>query len=228
MSSIPLPLDGGIILKWGSTGGQAKLREFHLEKTNGVTSIVYKTHKLMSKVSDAKVALGKNFFVKRVRLATDQETQWAVAHAKAHTIHGSLLAKRCFDIDLFDPDSPPALGPKKLRTITVFATPDGSLGDIWSYLSGLMIDQGVFVPSPDDPDVFSVVKVIKSGEKAGSEHNQPMRSNDPSTQAESPSEQTSSRMKPKLSIVDADILLNSLPLPSSTDFVPFDDDTENN
>jgi hypothetical protein len=227
MSSIPLPNDGGIILKWGTTGGQAKLREFHLERTNGQSAIVYKTHKLLSKVSDAKVPLAGNFFVKRVRPATDQESLGVVAHAKCHTIYDSLVAKRCFDIDLFDPDSPPALGPKKLRSITVFATPDPSLGDLWSYLSGLMIEQGVFVPSAEDPDVFSVAKVIKLPEKKKivDEKLIPV---DPKNSEESEQIRKESRLKPKLSSVDADILLNSLPLPSSTEFITLDlaDDTE--
>lgn len=259
MTSRDLPTDGGIIIKWGATTAQAKAREFHLERTQGASSIVYKTYKLLAKFSDNRLLLDRNFFVKHVRAATETETQTVLQFAKASTIYGSTLsAKRCFDVDLFDPNFLPAVGPTKLKSITVFATPDTSLGDIWTYMSGLMMEQGVFAPSPDDPDEFVVVKVIRnspvanrrkslsteslSGRSSASErsisvdsmivapkepgHEEQLRPIEPVRVEVMP---PGPRLKPKLSTVDADILLSSLPLPPVTDLgdLQFQDENDN-
>lgn len=64
----------------------------------------------------------------------------------------AIEVKRWFDVDFFDPNLPSSVGPTKLRSFAVFDTPDAAARDLWSFLSRLMIEQGVFAPSPDDPD----------------------------------------------------------------------------
>ena len=117
-----LPLDGGILLKWGAATAQPKVREFHLERNSGETTLVYKTRKLLAKSADTPMELKNNFFVKRVRNASEQESAYVVAFAKAHTTYSMIQAKRCFDIDFFDPNFPPAVGPTKIKSVSLFAT----------------------------------------------------------------------------------------------------------
>ena len=205
-----LPIDGGIILKLGERSGYTRAREFHLESRNGVPCIVYKSQKIMAKVSEATIDLNRSFFVKPVRSAQEWETNMVTTFAKDNTVFSDLEAKRCFDIDFFQPDFPPAIGPTYLRTITVFATPDVAIADLWGYLSNLMIEQGVFGPSPEDPDQFVVVNV---GDRHKSAAASPVRA------AIIPIPSPSPPGAARLSMIDAEILLSSLPLPPTSEYV---------
>jgi hypothetical protein len=204
-----LPITGGIIIKLGERSTQPRAREFHLERLNGVSSIVYKSYKMIGRQSDARMELNRNFFVKPVRSATESETVLASSFARDYTVFSDLCAKRCFDIDFFEPDFPPAVGPTKLRTITFFSAPDEAIADMWGYLSSLMIDQGVFEPSSEDPDQFVVVNVSK--ERRSSITPVPVQI--------VPIPSPPPKMSRVLSTVDADILLSSLPLPPTAEYV---------
>jgi len=205
-----VPIDGGIILKLGERSGRIKPRNFHIERKNDVSGIVYKTQRLMAKPADVSLELNKNFFVKPVRLAQETEISLVTVFAQENTVFSDLEAKRCFDIDFFEPDFPPAVGPTFVRSITVFATPDSAIADLWSYMSSLMIDQGVFAPSPEDPDQFVVVSV---GERRRSTPASPART------AIIPIPSPSPPKAAKLSMIDAEILLSSLPLPPTSEYV---------
>lgn len=200
------------MLKLGERSAKVRARAVHFEKDTktGTSSLVYKTQRLLSKEVDARLELGRNFFVRHVRPALEHETVLVTAFAKENTVFSDLEAKRCFDIDFFEPDFPPAIGPTKLRTVTLFATPDSAISDLWSFMSNTMMEQGVFAPSPEDPDLFVVVNV---GERRKSTTTSPVSSSMiipiPSPPAKNP----------KLSMIDAEILLNSLPLPPSTELV---------
>jgi hypothetical protein len=74
-----------------------------------------------------------------------------------------------------------------------------------------MIDQGLFAPSPDDPDLFVIVHVGEQVRKSA-------LASPVATSPLIPSPKVR-----KLSAVDAEILLNSLPLPPQTDFVDISD-----
>ena len=207
-----LPIDGGIMLKLGERSAKVRARAVHFEKDakTGTSSLVYKTQRLLSKDVDARLELGRNFFVRHVRPALEHETALVTAFAKENTVFADLEAKRCFDIDFFEPDFRPAIGPTKLRTVTLFATPDSAISDLWSYMSNIMMEQGVFAPSPEDPDLFVVVNV---GERRKSTTTSPVSS---SVIIPIPSPPPKN---PKLSMIDAEILLNSLPLPPATELV---------
>jgi hypothetical protein len=206
-----LPISGGILIKLGERSAKAKAREFHLERRNGISSIVYKSYKMMGRQSDAIIDLNRNFFVKPVRTASESDTLLASTFAREYTVFSELHAKRCFDIDFFEPDFPPAVGPTKLRTITIFSTPDEAIADLWGYMSSLMIDQGIFAPSPEDPDQFIVVNVI-ANERRKSATSSPVTVQI----VPIPSPKMGTRA---LSTVDADILLSSLPLPPAAEYV---------
>ena len=201
------------MLKLGERSAKLKAREFHLERNrSGASSIVYKSYKMLASQSDATIDLCGNFFVKPVRTATEQETVMAHTFATENTVFNDLLAKRCFDIDFFEPNFPPAVGPTWTRSITVFATPDSSIADLWGYMSSLMIDQGVFAPSPDDPDQFMVANVVVVG----------IQSTPPTRAVIVPIPSPCSKQHKcnrTLSTVDADILLSSLPLPPAVEYV---------
>ncbi len=200
------------MVKLGERSAKSRARAFHLERTfDGCTSLVYKTQKLLSRESDVSVKLERNFFVRRVRPATEVESGLVTQFAKTNTVFSDLEAKRCFDIDFFEPNFPPAVGPTKQRSITIFSTPDSAISDLWSFMSNLMIDQGLFAPSPDDPDLFVIVHVGEQVRKSA-------LASPVATSPLIPSPKVR-----KLSAVDAEILLNSLPLPPQTDFVDISD-----
>ena len=200
------------MLKLGERSAKTRARAFHLERPlDGCTSLVYKTQKLLSRESDVCVKLERNFFVRRVRPASEVESGLVTQFAKDNTVFSDLEAKRCFDIDFFEPNFPPAVGPTKLRSITIFATPDAAISDLWSFMSNLMIDQGLFAPSPDDPDLFVIVHVGEQVRKSALASPVPTSPLVPSPKVR------------KLSAVDAEILLNSLPLPPQTEFVDVSD-----
>ena len=206
-----LPPVTGIILKTGVSSSSSRIREFHFERRAGAPAIVYKTHKLLAKFADAAVRLERNFFIQRVRSATELESTQVQSFAKTNTVFSALEAKRCFDVDVFDPNFPPAVGPTKLKSFTVFATPDSAIGDLWSFLSGLMIEQGVFAPSPEDPDQFVVVNVTQRRLSASG------------VVAVADERATVANSKAKISSVDAEMLLSSLPLPPATELIDMND-----
>ena len=211
-----VPIDGGIILKVGERSAKTKARDFHIERRNAKSSIVYKSQKVMNKQSDGIIELDRNFFVKPVRSAQEVETNLVTTFAKDNTVFSDLEAKRCFDIDFFEPDFPPAVGPTYVRAITIFATPDCAIADLWSYMSNLMVDQGVFGPSSDDPEQFVVVNV---GERRNSTPSSPIR-----TTAIIPIPSPSPPKGARLSMIDAEILLSSLPLPPTSEYVDVSND----
>jgi hypothetical protein len=208
-----LPITGGIILKLGERSSKIRARDFHLELRDGVSTLVYKSSKILTKQQDATIELKRNFFVKPVRSATEHETGLVTTFAKENTVFSDLVAKRCFDVDFFEPDFPPAIGPNWLRTITLFATPDDAIGDLWGYLSSVMIDQGVFAPSSDDPERFVIVNV---GERRKSITTSPIATKIIPIPSPTPSPPGKGG---RLSVVDAEILLNSLPLPPTSEYV---------
>jgi hypothetical protein len=77
-------------------------------------------------------------------------------------------------------------------------------------MSNIMMEQGVFAPSPEDPDLFVVVNV---GERRKSTTTSPVSSSVIIPIPSPPGK------NPKLSMIDAEILLNSLPLPPATELV---------
>lgn len=200
-----IPIGGGVLLKWGHATAQPKVREFRFnEDDDGGVTIVYKTHKLMAKAEAAEMNL-TTFFVHKVRPATEAETKLVTQFASKNTVF-TLSAKRCFNVDFYDPHFAPAVGPAKMKTITIFPAPDASLAEVWSFLSTVMMEEGVFGPSADDPDVpellqIESVKVVQTRRASVSS----VDSEDCSVEP------------PKKSIFDtanATALLNSLPQPT--------------
>ena len=108
--------------------------------------------------------------------------------------------------------------------------PDTSLGDLWSYMSNLMVEQGIFIPNAGDPDHFTVVKVVKQTSvgvpierrKSTSAEQSLVGDPEPAVVATVTADPPKSRIgsaKMSLTSVDAEILLNALPLPPASDFV---------
>ena len=217
-----LPVCGGILLKWGHATAQPKVREFRFHEDDEGVTVVYKTQKLFSKAEEARIDL-TTFFVRKVRFASDEETKLAANYAASQTVF-TLAAKRCFDVDFYDPDFVPAVGPAKLRTVTFFAAPDQSLAEIWSFLSSLMLEEGVFAPGSEDPDVPVVLRVAEPINRLS------IARNSVSSVDEDVGEVVEEQPKKRNRLFDsanATALLNSLPLPTKLEFINSDDDDDN-
>lgn len=204
---------GGVLLKWGHATAKPKIREFRFhEDEEGDVRIVYKTHKMFAKAEEAEMNLS-TFFVKKVRPATDLETKLVTGFASAHTVF-TLTAKRCFDVDFYDPDYVAAVGPAKLKTVTLFPAPDSSIGEIWAFLCTVMLTEGIFAPSSDDPDVPEIRR-IESPQSGVARKNSVSSSveESPEEPAAAPAEAPKKSM---FASANAEALFNSLPLPPQT------------
>jgi hypothetical protein len=183
--------------------------------------IVYKSEKLFARNFEERIEL-KCFFVKRIRPLTDYEKS-LVPEA-----HG-------FDIDFYDSNFPLAIGPKKIRSVTIVGD-SSELSELYGVFVSEMFKEGLF-----EPDVTDVNKPVVVGVASVARHKQlhaldkqfqhPVRDNEDSrvvfdTQ-ESPSVRDSvlpvalkrERKCTSHIPVDADSILNSLPLPAVFDEV---------
>jgi hypothetical protein len=199
------PETGGVIIKQGANTKKPKVREFYfqLDPTSNRTHIVYRTQNIFAKESENRVVLS-TFFVRKVRNACDEEL--TLVRSSGHKV-----GRRCFDVDFYDPNFPLAVGPQKLRTVSVFPIPENSLGDLWTYFAQEMFAENIFQPDSLDPDQPVVVGVGTTN----------------SPQADSiciPPKPLSPDGRTKSASFDA--LIDSLPLPPpDTEVIEIDDDS---
>ena len=201
------PETGGVIIKRGANTKKPKVRDFYfqIDQHTNLTHIVYKTQKIFAKESESHVVLS-TFFVRKVRTATEEEL--ALVAATGHEV-----GRRCFDIDFYDPNFPLAVGPQKLRSVTVFPVPENSLGDLWTFFAQEMFAENIFQPDSLDPDTPVVVGVRGGVSPMIKPVDLPI---------ESP---LSPQRRAKSASFDA--LIDSLPLPPpDTDSVEIDDESE--
>jgi hypothetical protein len=147
------PESGGVIIKRGANTNTPKVREFcfQVDKKSDCIHIKYRTRKFFAKESESHVVL-TTFFVRKVRAATEEELTLV-------TRNGYCVGKRCFDVDFYDPNFPLAVGPQKLRTLTIFPLPETSLGDLWTFFAQEMFAENIFQPDSLDPEKAVVVGV---------------------------------------------------------------------
>ena len=150
------PETGGVIIKRGANTKKPKVREFffQLDQNSNRTHIVYKTQKIFAKEAESHVIL-TTFFVRKVRPASEEELVLVTAT-------GHEVGRRCFDLDFYDPNFPLAVGPQKVRTVTVFPVPESSLGELWTFFAQEMFAENIFHPDSLDPDT-PVVVGVRSG-----------------------------------------------------------------
>ena len=231
-----VPQDGGIMLKMGSATGKPKVREFHFEHQSKST-IVYKSQKIWGNSGSVELS---TFFVCKVRNATEEEIKLVLGYANL-TSAIKISAKRCFDVDFYDPEFPLAIGPAKNRSVTIFAVPDQTLADLWGYFVDLMVEEGIFQPSSEDPNVAVIVGVPKRGETSRVVEGRLNRH----SSSESIAASDKVVIAPQIEVVakvlvdveqrpskynkaNADAMLNSLPLPPATEleFIHNDDEED--
>ena len=229
-----LPEDGGIMLKLGSTTGKPKVREFHFEKSsNGKKAIVYTSRKIWGKES-GQLELS-TFFVRKVRQATEEEIKLVLAYSNANTVF-KIAARRCFDVDFYDPKFPLAVGPAMNRSVTIFAVPDQTLADLWGFFAEQMIEEGIFQASSEDPDIAVVIGVAKeckvrrfsSSDFMDREKSDEVEVNVTGSVLIAPKATDAKPVhverRAKYNKANADALLNSLPLPPATELEFIHDD----
>ncbi len=199
------PETGGVIIKTGANTKKPKVREFYfqLDQNSNRTHIVYKTQKIFAKESESHVILS-TFFVRKVRPASNEELALVAAS-------GQQVGRRCFDVDFYDPNFPLAIGPQKLRSVTVFPVPESSLGDLWTFFAQEMFSENIFQPDSLDPDKPIVVGVGGSS---------------PQLKAACVPVENPLSPEGRKKSASFDALIDSLPLPPpDTDIVELDDES---
>jgi hypothetical protein len=153
MSDIP---DGGMILKWGAKTAAPRVREFKISRRkDNQYCISYKSHKIF-----AREERGHDldyFYITPIRESTDEERKWVLGHPPAVVHFRDLQARKCFNIDFYEAEYPVAIGPQRVRSLTVFPVPDQVIYTLHEWLLGLMFTQGRYVVNNSNPEIPKLV-----------------------------------------------------------------------